>query len=247
MTPQATATSPKIYARIGGMLYLVNIVVGFFAIGYVPGVIVVANNAAATSANILSHELLYRLGIVAHIIILLTNIPLAVIFFHLFRIVNKNVALLVVFFTLVGTAVEAVNLLNQFAPLLVLRDGLQQNVPTPEQSQSFVLGLLRLETVGFNLALIFFGSYGVCAGYLIFKSTFLPKFIGIFLAFGGICYLFYSFAIFLSPQFATHLVPYIQIPSGLAELTFCLWLLLAGVNLTKWKRRQIFQSEEVFA
>jgi hypothetical protein len=235
MPPQATVTSPKIYARIGGMLYLINIVVGFFAIGYIPGVIVVANNAATTSANILSHELLYRLGIVAHIIILLTNIPLAVIFFHLFRIIHKNVALLVVFFSLVGTAIEAVNLLNQFAPLLVLKDGLRQNVFTPEQSQSLALELLRLGTVGFNLALIFFGFYGVCAGYLIFKSTFLPKFIGVFLAFGGSCYLFYSFAIFLCPPFAAHLVPYIQIPSGLAELTFCLWLLIAGVNVTRWK------------
>jgi len=237
MTTETTATSPKIYARIGGVLYLINIIVGFFAIGYVPGIIVVANNAAATSNNILSHELLYRVGIVAHIIILLTNIPLAIIFFNLFKIVNKNITMLVVFFTLVGTAIEAVDLLNQFAPLLLLKKGGYQNVFTPEQLQFLTLVVLRLQTFGFNLALVFFGFYGVSIGYLIIKSTFLPKFIGVFLVIGGICYMFYSFSSFLVPNFAAHLVPYIQIPSGLAELTFCLWMLIAGVNVKRWKEK----------
>jgi hypothetical protein len=237
MVTETSITSPKVYARIGGVLYLINIVFGFFAIGYVPGVIVVANNAAATSSNILSHELLYRLGIVAHIIILLTNIPLAVIFFRLFKVVNKNITLLVVFFTLVGTAIEAANLLNQFTPLLLLKDGVGQNAFTPEQIQSLTFRLLRLHTFGFNLALVFFGFYGISIGSLIFKSTFLPKFIGVFLWIGGICYLFYSFSNFLAPNFSAQLVPYIQIPSGLAELTFCLWMLIAGVNETKWKQK----------
>ena len=74
--------SIKTIARVGGLLYLINIVLGFFAIGYVPGVIEVAGNPAATAHNIITHEQFYRLGLVAHIIILLTNIPLAVIFYE---------------------------------------------------------------------------------------------------------------------------------------------------------------------
>jgi hypothetical protein len=97
---------------------------------------------------------------------------------------------------------------------------------------------VHLQTFGFNLAFIFFGFYGISIGTLIFKSTFLPKFIGVFLWIGGICYLLYSFSNFLAPEFSQRLVPYIQIPSGLAELTFCLWILFIGVNETKWKQRQ---------
>lgn len=235
---QPTNTSPKIYARLGGALYLINIVFGFFAIGYAESKIMVDGNSTATANNIIAHEFLYRLGIVAHIIILLTNIPLALIFYRLFRIVNKNATLLVVFFTLVGTAIESVNLLNQFEPLLLLKNNMQVSSFNHEQLSEWVFMLLRLKTAGFNLALIFFGFYGISAGYLIFKSAFLPKFIGILLAIGGTCYLTYSFINFLNPTFSALLVPYIQIPSGLAELIFCLWLLIAGVNFKKWKEQE---------
>jgi hypothetical protein len=236
---EITNISPRKSARLGGIFYLINIVLGIFSIAYVESIIVVDGNPAATVYNIIEHELLFRLGIVAHIIILLTNFPLALIFYRLFRIVNKDASLLIVFFTLVGTAIEAANLLNQFAPLLLLKSGTQAvGSLNQEQTNEQVITLLRLKTVGFNLALIFYAFYDLSAGYLIFKSAFLPKSVGIFLATGGLCYLTYSFAAFLAPKFADSLVPYIQIPSGLAELTFCLWLLIAGVNLNKWKEQE---------
>ncbi len=235
---QATYTSPKKYARLGGALYLINIVFGLFAIAYVESKIMVGGDPATTANNIIAHEFLYRIGIVAHVIILLTNVPLALIFYRLFRIVSKNATLLVIFFTLVGTAIEAGNLLNQFEPLLLLKKGSTAGTFGQEQIQELVYSLLRLKTVGFHLALVFFGFYGLSAGYLIFKSAFLPKTIGILLATGGLCYITYSFLSFLVPGFAASLVPYIQIPSGIAELTFCLWLLIAGVNSKKWREQE---------
>ena len=238
MSMQTTHTSPKKYARLGGILYLINIVFGFFAIAYVESKIMVGNDPAATANNIIAHNFLYRLGIVAHIIILLTNVPLALVFYRLFRIVNKNATLLVIFFTVVGTAIESGNLLNQFEPLLLLRKCSPAGSLSQEQIHDLVYTLLRLKTVGFHLSLVFYGFYGLSAGYLIFRSAFLPKVIGIFLAIGGLCYITYSFASFLVPKFAASLVPYIQIPSGLAELTFCLWLLIAGVNSKKWKEQE---------
>ena len=230
--------SIKTIARVGGIFYLVNIVLGIWSIGYVSGVIEVAGNPAATAHNIITHELFYRLGLVAHIIILLTNIPLAVIFYELFKVVDRKGALLVVFFTIVGTAIESVNLLNQFAPLLLLKNGNNAGAFTPEQLQTIVYKLNQLEAMGFNLALVFFGFYCVSIGYLIFKSTFLPKIIGVIMVIGGLCYLFNSFSSFVSPQFAASLFPFIQIPSGLAELSFCLWLLIAGVNKSKWEYKK---------
>ena len=229
--------SIKTTARIGGALYLINITLGFFAIGYVPGVIVVNGDPAATTHNIITHEHLYRFGLAAHIIILLTNIPLAVIFYELFKVVNRKIVLLVVLFTIVGTVVEAVNLLNQFAPLILLKSGDNARAFTTEQLQSIVYKLNQLQATGFNLAIVFFGCYCVSVGYLIFKSTFLPRIAGIVMAIGGICYLINSFASFIAPQFSASLFPFIQIPSGLAELTFCLCLLIIGVNIIKWRAK----------
>ena len=135
---QATHTSPKKYARLGGILYLINIVLGVFAIAYVESKIMVGNDPAATANNIIAHEFLYRLGIVAHIIVLLTNVPLALVFYRLFRIVNKNATLLVIFFTVVGTAIESGNLLNQFEPLLLLRKGSPAGSLSQEQIHELV-------------------------------------------------------------------------------------------------------------
>jgi uncharacterized protein DUF4386 len=231
---RVAGASPRQLARIAGSLYLIVIVGGFFAIGYVPAAIVVPGDAAATAHNILGHELLYRLGLVAHIVILLCNVPLAVIFYDLFKVVNRRLALLVAFFTLVGTAFEGANLLNQFTPLILLEGGRSLSTLTAEQLQAQVSTPLELQAIGFNLDQVFYGCYILSAAYLVFRSTFLPRTVGVLLAIGGLCYLTNSFAAFLSPGFAAHLLPYILVPGGLGELSLCLWLLVMGVNAQRW-------------
>ncbi|HVS49988.1 MAG TPA: DUF4386 domain-containing protein [Candidatus Dormibacteraeota bacterium] len=229
--------SPRQLARIAGGLYLVNIVGGAFAIGFVPAVVVVAGNAAATAHNIQANELLYRLGLVAHVIITVTNVPLAVIFYDLFKVVNRRIALLVVFFTLVGTAVESANLVNQFAPLILLNGGHYSSALTTEQLQALAYIPAGLQTISYDISGVFFGFYGLSIGYLVFRSTFLPRVIGVLLAFGAACYLAYSLVDFLSPGSAAHLVPYIQLPSLVGEGSFTLWLLIVGLNAQRWKEK----------
>lgn len=235
--------TPRDLARIAGGLYLIIIIGGFFAIGFVPAALVVPGDAAATAHNILAHELLYRLGIAVHIIILLCNIPLAVIFYDLFKVVSRRLALLVVFFTLVGTAVEGANVLNQFAPLMLLGGGHYLSVFTTEQLQALAYMPLDSQTISYDIQQVIYACYLLAAGYLIFRSTFLPRILGVLLAIGGLCYLIYSFANMLAPGFAAHLVPYIQVPSGLAELSLCLWLLVMGVNVQRWKEQASKASE----
>src|SRR2546423_5996989 len=128
--------SIKALARIGGLLYLINIVFGFFAVGYVPGVINVSGNASASAHNIILHENIYRLALVAHITILITNIPLAVIFYNLFKVLNRRISLLVVLFTMVGTSIEAANLLSPFASLVLLKGKYYSDTFTSEQLSS---------------------------------------------------------------------------------------------------------------
>jgi hypothetical protein len=117
MTKRSVVTSPQNYARVAGLLYLIVIIAGIFAEIFVRGQLVVANDAAATAHNIVTHELRYRLGFAAELIEILCGVPLALIFYELFKVVNKRVTLLVVFFNLVGASIESVNLLNHLAPL----------------------------------------------------------------------------------------------------------------------------------
>jgi Domain of unknown function (DUF4386) len=228
--------SPRQLARIAGCLYLLNIVGGAFAIGFVPAMLDVAGNSAATAHNIQANDLLYRSGLLAHIGIDVTAVFMAVIFYDLFKMVNRRLALLVVFFTLVGTAVESANLLNQFVPLVLLGDGHYSSALTAEQLQVLAYVPTVVATNGYDVSSIFFGFYGLTIGYLVFRSTFLPRVIGVLLAIGASCYMAYSIADFLKPAFAAHLVPWVQLPSLAGEGSFCLWLLIVGLNVERWKQ-----------
>ncbi len=234
---QIEEASPRNLARIAGGLYLINIIGGFFAIGFVPAAIIITGDVAATAHNIMTHELLYRSGLAAHILITAINIPLAVIFYDLFKVVSRRIALLVVFFTLVGTAIEVAGLLNQFTPLVVLGARPYANVFSAVQLQALAQMPLDLQGIGFNIAVVFFGFYCLSIGYLIFRSSFLPRVIGVLMAIGGLCYLTNSFATFLAPGFAAGLFPFIQLPSGVAELSLSLWLLAIGLNVRRWKEQ----------
>ena len=235
--------SPRRLARIAGALYLVVIVGGFFAIGYVPGAIVVSGDPAATAHNISTHETLYRWGLVAHLIVLLCNVPLAVIFYELFKVVSRRVSLLVVFFTLVGTAVEGANLINQFAPLTLLDGGVYSGALTAQQPQALVYLQLDSQAISYHVIQVFFSLYIVSAAYLIFRATFFPSALGVLLGIGGVSYLISSFASFVSPGFAALLLPYILIPGGVGEVSLCLWLLIAGVNVQRWKDQAAAATE----
>ena len=237
--------SPRSLARIAGGLYLINILLGIFSLGFVSSAIVVTGDAAATAHNILANELLYRSGLVAHIAVLLTNIPLAVIFYDLLRVVNRRFSLLVVFFTLVGTAVEGVALLNQFAPLALLEGGQYSSVFNTQQLQALAYMPLGSLNVSFDLPQVFYSFYLLSAAYLVLRSTFLPRAVGALLALAGLAYLTNSFATFLAPGFAASLLPYILLPGLIGEGSLTLWLLVKGVNDQRWKEQASAAGDRV--
>jgi len=223
-------------ARIAGGLYLINIVGGAFAIGIVPAMLVVSGDPSATVHNVQSHEFLYRSSLVAHVVIGVTNVFLALLFYDLFKIVNRRVALLGVFFTLVATAIEMAGLLNQFVPLIVLGSGPYASGLPSSQTELLAYLSFDLSVIGYSISSVFFGLYGLCLGYLVFRSTFLPRVVGLLLAIGALSYLTYGVAHLLVPAFASRLVPWIQLPSLLGEGSFTLWLLLVGLNAERWER-----------
>src|SRR6266446_779574 len=232
MTDCALVASPRTYARVAGLLYLIVIVAGIFAEIFVRGRLVVAHDAAATAHNIVAHALRYRLGFAAELIALSCNVPLALIFYELFKVVNRRVTLLAVFFSLVGTAIEGVDLLNHLAPLTLLGGGGYLSAIPAEQLQAQAYLSLRLFELGFAICLVFFGLFCVSLGYLIFRSGFLPRIIGVLLAFQGLCYLVNSFVGFLAPGMADLAFSVLAV-SAVGEISLCLWLLVMGVNVPK--------------
>jgi Domain of unknown function (DUF4386) len=233
MRDPVAGLTPRQLARIAGALYLINIVGGAFAIGYVKGTLF-TDDLATTAQNINSHLLLYRSGIAAHVIVTVTNVPLALIFYELFKVVNRRLALLDAFFVLVATAIEAASLPTLFAPLALL-DGKEYANAVPA-SQLHVLASLPgpLSDGSYDVYTVFFGFDILCLAYLVLRSRFLPRIIGVLLAVDGAAYLLYSFSDVLAPGFATHLVPWVQLPAPIAEGGLSLWLLVLGVNVERW-------------
>jgi Domain of unknown function (DUF4386) len=230
MTGRIAEASPRLQARMAGVIAWITTTSGFAAI--VSGGLVVPGDAAATAHNILAHEALFRLAVAGDVISLL-YIAYTLLLYNLFRPVSRSVSLLAAMFSLVGCAVGGVNSLLLLAPLVVLGDSPSLGAFNAEQLQALALLFLKLHAQGSNVSLVLFGSYNLLIGYLIVRSAFLPRILGVLLAISGLCYLINSFANFLSPAFATHLLPYILIPGG-AELLLALWLLVMGVNAQRW-------------
>ena len=231
-------TSPQSYARIGGILYLIIIVAGIFTELFIRNKLVISGDAIATTNNIMASQLLWRFGIACDLIMHVCDIPLMLIFYLLLKPVNKNLALLAVLFNLVQTTVMVAFKLNLFQTLFLLESSDYLKVFEPHQLDALAYISIRSDGYGFGIGLIFFGFECLVVGYLIFKAEYLPKTIGVLMQIAGLCYLINSFALILVPAFADFIFPVILIPSFIGELSLCLWLLLKGVNITKWKLKQ---------
>jgi len=241
MANQQVEPSPQVISRIGGLLYLIIIVVGLFDEALVRDKIIVSGDAAATAANLTSLESLWRFGIGAEYLLLICATALTLIFYVLLRPVSRDLALLAVFFNLVSIAVEAVVQLYLLGALFPLGKAEYLKAFEPQQLYALASLSIRSHGHGFGVSLIFFGCVCVILGYLIFKSGYLPKVVGVLMQIAGLCYLINSYALFLAPSFADRIFPAILIPAFIGEASLCLWLLVKGVNLEQWHRRQPLQ------
>jgi len=237
MTDRITQVSPQLKARIAGGLYLIIIVAAGFAEIFVREALTVPGDAGATARNILASEALYRLGFVADLVNLVCDIGLALIFYELFKPVNRSLVLLAVFSVLVSIAISAVNLLNHFAPLVFLGNAHYLTAFEPNQLQALSLMALKFHETGFDISLVFFGLHCLLIGYVIFRSTFLPRILGALYAIAGLSYVINSFNNFLPRGYAAHLFPYIMVPAFVGEAALCLWLLVFGVNVANWQKQ----------
>ena len=217
-------------AKTAGFLYLIMILAGGFAEAFVREGLTVSGNAIATAHNILASEQLYRFGLVADLVTLTCGTILSLIFYILFKPVNRNLSLLALIFSIVASAVMAVNLLNQLAPLLLLHNTAYLKVFTMEQLQTLSLFFLNLQSQGYNISLLLFAFYFPIIGWLVYQSNFLPRILGVIYTMAGLGYLINSLAWFLFPHLAAYLFPYVLLPAFIGETSMSLWLIFKGVD-----------------
>jgi hypothetical protein len=229
-----TTISPQRYARAGGVLYLIIIAAGIFGELLVRSKLVIPGDAAATAHQIIASSHLYRGAIAGDLLMHICDIPLMLIFYFLLKPVSRPLSLLALFFNIAQTAILAINKLTLIAVLSLLESSVYGKAFDPHQIQALSYLFLDLHENGFGIGLIFFGCRCLIVGYLIYRSGYFPKILGILQFIAGVCYLVNSFALILSASLAAMLFPVILLPAFFAELAMALWLLIKGVRLSRW-------------
>lgn len=221
-------------ARVGGALYLIIIIIGALGEAVVRGSIVVPGDPSATGANLRSMEGLWRLGVAGEIVLLSCATVLALILYVLLRPVSRELALLTVLFNLICIAIEGVAAVSLASALVPMTSAAYASAFTADQLNAMAMMSVRAHSLGFGIALIFFGIECVILGYLISRSGYMPKLVGALMQIAGVCYAINSFALLLSPPLSSRLFPAILLPALVAELSLALWLLVRGVRTERW-------------
>jgi hypothetical protein len=226
--------NPNKTARTAGLLYLPPWVLSLIAMVLRQG-LVVPGDAAATANNIVASGSLFRLTIVMDLAVQVVFVWLVLVLYKLLKPVNRNHALLMLTLFLVSVPIAMLNELNHFAALLLSSGADYLAAFTADQAQALVPLFLDLHEYGIMIAYIFWGLWLFPLGYLVFKSGFLPRFLGIYVMVSCFGYLIdFSTFLFL-PSFGVA----INMFTGWAELVLCLWLLIKGVNVEQWEKRAL--------
>jgi hypothetical protein len=230
MIKNTAERSPNFYARVAGLLYLLLVVFNAFAVVYVLESLIVPGDAATTASNIMASGSLFRMGFVSHLLgimcFLLVTLPL----YSLLKPVNKDLAALMVLFVLVAVPILAINMLNHFVALPLLSGADYLTVFTADQLHAQVMLSLELYDIGYHIAQIFFSLYLLPLGYLVYKSGYFPRVLGVVLMIASFAYLIDVFVFFLLPSYEGMIITILEVFS-LSELVFGAWLLVKGVKV----------------
>jgi len=220
---EIATSSPALKARIAGLWYLLTTLMGVITS--------LAGGGFTTTVDSIRQPSFW-LGYAADLGMVICYVVVTALFYHLFKPVNRRLSLLAVFFSLMGCAVQASINVFHFAALTLLGGAPDLNIFNAAQLRVLASMFLELFNRGFGIAMVFFGCYCVLIGYLIFKSAFLPRVLGVLMAFSGVACL-----TFLIPPLAHTLYPYNLAVDGLGEIALTLWLLVMGVNPQRWKQQ----------
>ena len=231
-TKRLADVSPRSVARMAGALFLITMVAGVLAQGGISERLIVHGDAAATAANILAHVALYRLAFAIYLIEMACQIGMTVLFYELLKPVSRSVSLLAATFGLIGCTIKTLARLFFIAPVLILGGAHYLTVFNAEQLNAIALVSLRVNYMAETIAMVFFGLNTLTTGILVFRSTFLPRILGVLGAVGGIGWLLY-----LYEPLAARLEAFILAAAFIGALASVAWLLVVGVDEERWKER----------
>ena len=232
MTERIREASPRLKARITGVFSLLTILTGIFAQGFVSDRLVVDGDAAATATNILAHRGLFQLGFAVYLIEMACNIAMTALFYDLLKPAGRTVSLVAAFLGLAGSVIKTFSRVFFIVPLFILGGAHFLSVFNAEQLQALALLSFKVNDRGAQMALVFFGFYALLTGYLIIRSTFLPRILGVLSVVGGLGWLS-----FLYLPLGHRLFPYVVSVALLGALALIVWLLVRGVNEQRWKEQ----------
>lgn len=226
---------PVALARLGGAFYLVIIAAGIFGEAFVRGTLLVPDDMVATAQRIQESMFLWRLSLVTEWVLVLCATALAYVFYTLLKKANRELAIAALTFNVVAIAIEAANRFNLFSVLILLNNPAYITALGEKQVYANIELALQGYSYGFGASLAVFGVECLMIGYLVYRSQFLPRFIGVMMGIAGICYLTNTFIMLISPSLSSLIFPAILIPCFVAELSFALWLLIRGVDIDQWR------------
>jgi hypothetical protein len=230
--------SIKKTARITGVLYLIIAIAMGFSFTAAFSSLIVPGDATATANNIMASEGLFRIGFVGDSVTFLSEIVLVVMLYVLFKPVSKTLSLVAASFRLAMTVMQGTNLLNKVTVLLLLGGAGYSTVFEPDQLHALVSLFLNAYEYGALIWGTFFGLHLLVLGYLLFKSGYFPRILGVLFVFASFGYLIDSYGHLLLPQYTEiyNVVVWATVP---AEMLFALWLLIKGVNVEQWEKRAL--------
>ena len=222
--------STKKTARLTGWVYLGVVISGLFVLIYVPGRLFVADNAAATVSNIVAHQTLFRTYILVGVVAELLFVTVVLMLYRLLRDVNQVQAAVMVLLVLLMAPLAFLSSMNQVATLAFARGDALLTVFDKPQRDALAALLITIDDQGTVIAEIFWGLWLLPLGLLVFRSGFLPRFLGVWLIINGLAYVVISMTGLLLPQYV-HTVFLIAQPALMGELALTLWLLIVGARV----------------
>ncbi|MGH9524027.1 MAG: DUF4386 domain-containing protein [Terriglobales bacterium] len=212
--------------RVAGVAYLLFALTGPFHLIYVPRLLFVRGDAAATAHNIAAHEMLLRVNALAGFVAAVFFTLIALLLYRVFKDVNRGAAVLMVVFAVMSAVIGFMTELNSLAALAVVRENFMSAFDTA-QREAFVLLFVRMRGLAMTANELFWGLWLLPMALLVYRSQFIPRFIGVWLAIDGVAWVVACCVGLLAPQYSDRLFTWFQ-PAYMGELVLMFWLIVKG-------------------
>ncbi len=242
-----TTPAPRTDARLAGLLYLIPLFCGPFSMIYVPSMVVVPGDAAATASRLMASESLFRLGLLSHSAIFLSEVALTAVLYVVLKPAGRKLALTATFARLAMTILQGVNLFPLLAALQCLGSASYRSAFAEQQVQAFALFMIDLHGLGVHVWELFFGLHCLLVGVLLFRSGYFPRVLGVLMGIASLGYSLSGIGHLLAPGAAPVFEPIVAVAAIVGEIPFVFWLLFKGLDAQGWQDAEAAEQSRLAA